>query len=89
MRISLLIEERRLEDALRALRSHGFTPDPDEPPVTDPARPKVFTVAGEAPERIIARLPGIAGVLDWTIAPLADPKPTPTRWPWSQQPETD
>ena len=95
MRISLLIEERALEDALRALQILGFTPDPDEPPVAAAARPHVFAVAGELPDRRLPQLQDVAGVLDWTILPLPPPETVPdadipAAWPFfGQRPETD
>ena len=86
MRILIVIETRRRDDALLILETAGFAPEGPEEAATDAER---FEVAGELPEKSLPQLQAIDGVLDWKVlSAKEDPPPRPP-WPWNQNPETD
>ena len=88
MRISLVIAEGRRDDALLILETVGFVRDDADVPGAPPGSDR-FEIEGELPEKSVAELPAIDGVLDWKILPLEDSAPAADAWPWRQQPETD
>jgi hypothetical protein len=87
LRISIIVSAERREDALLLLETVGFRRDEDDP--SPPPGSDRFEVTGELPERSIAELPAIDGVLDWKILPLEEEDARTATWPWTQKPETD
>jgi hypothetical protein len=87
LRIKLLIERARLDDALLILETVDFVLDESFVAEEDDAS-EVRTVVGELPEKAIRELPAVLGVRDWRILTEEEEKPKGD-WPWSQMPETD
>ncbi|MEK7545888.1 MAG: hypothetical protein AAB554_02305 [Patescibacteria group bacterium] len=87
LRITLIIESRRRDDALLVLETVGFAREgPDEASAASDR----FEVTGELPEKSLPELRAIDGVLDWKAAPVLEPTDgAEPKWPWSQNPETD
>lgn len=87
MRITLIIEARRRDDALLILETVGFAREgPDEAAAASDR----FEVTGELPEKSLPELQAIDGVLDWKVQPMKQATDADERsWPWSQNPETD
>lgn len=87
MRITLIIEARRRDDALLILETVGFVREgPDEASTASDR----FEVTGELPEKSLPELQAIDGVLDWKVQPVKQAADGPkSQWPWSQNPETD
>jgi len=87
LRIIVLIEESRVEDAAAVLESVGFAADASNPPEV---RDGIVRIRGELPEKDLHELGLIDGVRDW-IVPSSDEDEDARsdRWPWKQKPETD
>lgn len=85
MRIIVLIEENRADEAAIVLETVGFVADEGAPLE---AQDGLLQVPGEMPEKGLRELQAIAGVLDWKAAPLEEAA-RGDRWPWDQNPETD
>lgn len=85
LRITFILDEGRREDALLILETVGFVADDADPP---PAADGKARVTGDLPEKSIADLSAIDGIVDWQILPLEEEK-SGKDWPWDQKPETD
>jgi len=87
LRIFVLIEESRRDDAAIVLESVGFVADES---TWEKAKDGVLRLYGEMPEKDLLELAAVIGVLDWKVAP--EPEEEDARsddWPWRQKPETD
>jgi len=86
LRIKLLIERARFDDALVILETVGFTELLAEGTVPADDASEARAVIGDLPEKAIRELQAIDGIRDWQILAEEEPKGD---WPWNQMPETD
>lgn len=85
MRITLLIEQARVDDAAIVLETLGFVPEITLHP--EPPQDGGVRVTGEFPDGKLPELELIDGIRDWFIPPAEETSGDGGLW--TQKPETD